>query len=105
LNERLIELRKTLGLTQKEFADKIGIARTTLTGFELGKNIPTERTLISIVSVFGVNIEWLKTGEGDMFFSNSNFEKFIKIYNSLNPVLQEFLTNTAIGLLDIQDLL
>lgn len=103
MNERIIELRKILGLTQAEFSSKIGIARTTLTGIELGKAKLNERTLISIVSVFNVNAEWLKTGIGEIFNSNSNYEKFIELYESLNPVLKDFLFNIANDLLDIQD--
>lgn len=103
MNERILELRKILGLTQLEFAKKIGIARSTLAGIELNKAEITERTILVIVSVFGVNIEWIKQGKGEIFNVSSNYQKFIEIYKSLNPIFQEFLTNTAISLLDVQD--
>lgn len=34
MNERIKELRKTLGFTQQEFADKIGVKRNTVATYE-----------------------------------------------------------------------
>lgn len=66
MNERLKELRKILGLTQQEMADKIGVKRNTIATYESGKVDPSSRTLADICKEFGVREEWLRTGEEPM---------------------------------------
>ena len=44
LNDRIKEARLRNGMTQEQLADKIGVAKSTLTGYEKGNrepNIPT----------------------------------------------------------------
>lgn len=45
LGNKLRRIRKELNLTQKEVADKCSISRSTLTYYELGKNLITTRNL------------------------------------------------------------
>ena len=40
MGERLKDLRKALGLTQQEFADRIGIARGNIGAYEVSKKFP-----------------------------------------------------------------
>lgn len=65
--ERLKILRKNLGLTQKEFADRIGIKRNSYANYEIGRNTPLDAIVLSICREFNVNEEWLREGTGDMF--------------------------------------
>ena len=67
MDERLKELRKSLGLTQEAFSTKIGIKRNTLANYEVGRNDPIDAVLFSICSVFNVNEDWLRNGQGEMF--------------------------------------
>lgn len=66
MQNRLKELRKTLRLTQADFAVKLNIKRGTVAAYEVGQEIP-DRAIADIVRVYGVNESWLRTGEGDMF--------------------------------------
>lgn len=72
MNERLKKLRKTLDLTQQEFANRIGIARGNIASYEVGKNSISDAVIALICREFNVNEEWLRTGEGEMFNSNKN---------------------------------
>ena len=65
--ERIRALRKTLGLTQKEFADRIGITYQMLGLYERGEYDPPDKVLKLISSTFGVSYNWLKTGQGEMW--------------------------------------
>ena len=67
MNERLKELRKSLGFTQQAMADKLGIKRNTVATYEIGKAIPSDRTISDICREFHVNEEWLRSGTGEMF--------------------------------------
>ena len=64
MNERLKELRKVLGLSQREFSEKINIGASTLAMFERN---PKEIHIAAICDNFHVNEEWLRAGEGEMF--------------------------------------
>lgn len=67
MQRRLKELRKELGLTQNEFAVRLGLSSGTIVTWETrGGNVP-ERQQERIARLFGVNPEWLKTGKGKMF--------------------------------------
>lgn len=66
-NERIKALRKSLGLTQQKFADRIGVKQNTVAQYEIGRNLPVESVLNLICREFNVNETWLRTGEGEMF--------------------------------------
>lgn len=72
MKERLRDLRRSLNLTQQEFAERIGIKRNTVANYESGRNVPTDSVLSLICREFGVSPEWLKTGAGEMFVPEGN---------------------------------
>lgn len=67
MKDRLKALRKALGYTQQEFADKLGIKRNTFAQYEIGRNEPIEAVLNLICDRFSVSKIWLTTGRGSMF--------------------------------------
>lgn len=103
MNSRIKELRNSLGLTQLDFASKIGL-KSSISEIENGKAPITDRTIISICSVFNVNENWLRTGKGDMFNTlEKNYNEFFSIFKNLKPALQDFLIKIAKDLLDTQN--
>lgn len=66
-NERILELRKILGLTQAEFGSKIGLKQAIIGQMEKGGRNLTDRTATLICEKYNVNEQWLRTGEGAMF--------------------------------------
>lgn len=67
MRKRLREIRKKLGYTQNEFGKRIGITGSTVSDIERGKLSLTERNISLICEKLGVNKNWLKNGEGEMF--------------------------------------
>ncbi|WP_291235938.1 helix-turn-helix transcriptional regulator [Frisingicoccus sp.] len=67
MKERLKQLRKTLDITQQEFADRIGIKRNSYANYETGRNTPIDAIILSICREFNVNEEWIRNGTGEMF--------------------------------------
>ncbi len=70
MNTRIRELRKTLNLTQKEFAQKIGLKQNAISYMEKADSTVTEQNIRTICSQFSVNENWLRTGAGKMFLEN-----------------------------------
>lgn len=75
MNERLRKLRKTLDMTQQEFAEKLGIKRSTMATYESGRNEPIDAVISLICREFDVNEHWLRTGEGEMFIELTKEEE------------------------------
>lgn len=101
---RLLVLRKTLNLSQEQFANKIGLKGSSICDIEHGRANLTQSNKLLICSIFSVNLEWLENGLEPMFNEkNPYFDEFFQIFSTLNPTLQKFLLDTAKHLLDIQD--
>ena len=67
INERLVQLRKSLGLSVRAFADKVNVSGGLISNIENGRRELTDRTILDICREFNVNEKWLRTGEGEMF--------------------------------------
>ena len=67
MKDRIKKLRKSLDMTQQEFAERIGVKRNTVGQYEIGRNVPVESVLTLMVREFHVNEKWLRYGEGEMF--------------------------------------
>lgn len=67
MNERIKKLRRSLDLTQQEFADRIGIKRGAIANYEIGRNTPADSVISLICREFNVSENWLRTGTGEMF--------------------------------------
>lgn len=66
MNERIKATRKASGLTQSEFAERIGASRDKMASYETGRVVPSDTVLKMISREFSVSFAWLKTGEGPM---------------------------------------
>lgn len=59
LGRRMKDKRKSLGYTQKEVADRIGIARTTYAMYESESRDPDTKTLENLADFYGVSTDYL----------------------------------------------
>ena len=83
INERIKELRKKLGLTQIEFAEKIGLKKSAASWIEKKGSNVTASNIQLISTTFNVSEEWLTNGTGDMFTNTDEqaLNQMIKKYN------------------------
>jgi len=93
VNERLALARKTLKLTQREFAEKISVTTGFIASMELGDRKVNPRIMKLISSMFNVNLQWLETGDGEMFYNDTEqeIEEIISLYKRLNPFFKKFI--------------
>lgn len=78
MKEQLKKLRKHLDMTQQAFADKIGMKQNTIAQYEMGRTVPSDAIVFSICREFGINENWLRTGEGEMFEELTEQQKLMK---------------------------
>lgn len=57
LKETLKRLRAARKLTQKQVAEKLGIATVTVSGWEIGKRVPEPHMLPKIAGLFGITVD------------------------------------------------
>lgn len=122
MNERIRELRKSLGLTLEKFGEPIGVKKSTLSSLENGSSGITTQMIKSICLKYNVNEEWLINGTGDMFTeidrddqlmrwaasvlkddSDSFRKRFVTMLSSLSVDEWQFLENKARMLIDLRD--
>ena len=86
MKDRIKKIRRDLGLTQQELANRIGIKRGAIANYEIGRNTPTDSVVSLICREFGISEEWLRYGTGEMFAPDvgDELEALVKRYDLSN---------------------
>ncbi len=125
INQRFKELRLFCKKSQEEWGKVFGITKSGVSDIERGKRNVTEQHIIMLQNwkEWKINIEWLKTGEGNMFRempeeeetasivsdlledgrNNPFYEIILEImhtYNELSPKSQEVLRDASAKLIE-----
>jgi len=58
-NEKLIELRKSKGLSQDELGQRLGVSRQTISKWELSQSYPDFQRLVLLSDYFGITLDEL----------------------------------------------
>ncbi len=79
-------LRKEIGLTQEELAEKLEISRQAVAKWELGQSYPDIEKLIELSKIFKVTVDYLlKSSEEDCLVSR------VEMNNHINDEMINFL--------------
>lgn len=65
--DRLRELRKSVGLSQTKFGERVGVGLGVIRNLEDGLTSPSPMFLDLICRTYGCDRIWLETGDGEMF--------------------------------------
>ena len=87
VRDRLMELRRTFNLTQRQLAKRVGVTSQLVSMMETGKAQLSHLTAKAMEAEFGVNHEWLLTGTGEMMARKPNASRNPIISNELTAVL------------------
>ncbi|MBE6212399.1 MAG: helix-turn-helix transcriptional regulator [Rikenellaceae bacterium] len=60
-------IRKALGITQEQLAQRLGVGKTALSMIETGKTRLSTRNRNILIQELNVNPNWLETGKGEIF--------------------------------------
>lgn len=87
-------VRKHFGDPERDdFAERLGVAKTTLANYERGERIPDASVLALYRLKLGINVNWLATDEGSMFDDPSKAPP-----QAVKPELMEKLARLASGI-------
>ncbi len=105
INMRIRQVRQTLGLSQAKFAKDISISNGYIAGIELEKRKVNDRIVKLICSAYGVNEDWLRTGEGELFDSgpDERVKQAMAIFKALRPEFQDYVLRQIDALLELQN--
>ena len=67
INKRIADAISAKGMKKSEVARRINVSPAFISQLCSGAALPSERTIVDISRVCGVNQMWLRSGEGDMF--------------------------------------
>lgn len=107
---KLKELRKDKDLKQKDVAEAINIAQSTLANYESGASLPDYPILIKLANFYNTSIDYLldnsptrlswKDADKNIELCNNDFSllKLAEIIKSLDIEDREALIHIAIGL-------
>lgn len=90
--ERLKELRKEKGFTQKELADLIGFSYQNLQKYEKGIAKPLNKNLIKISDIFDVSVSYL-LGETDVRNASSIYEIYEQLTEPRKKRVYDFTSS------------
>lgn len=80
---RTSELRKSLGLTQQAFADRLGITRGAVSKYDIDATDPSDAVISLICREFNVREAWLRDGTGEMLESKPRAEELGELVRKL----------------------
>jgi transcriptional regulator with XRE-family HTH domain len=107
MRNRIRYIRKEIGLSQEEFANKLNLKRNSITLIETGNRNASDRTIMDICETFNVNPQWLRTGDGDVFQTktkiNEKLKELTSLFDELTPELQEYIVLQTRNLLSTQE--
>ncbi|EMN90901.1 helix-turn-helix domain-containing protein [Leptospira weilii] len=76
MNSRIKKIYEDSGLTQIDFATKLGISHGSLNDLLTGRSKkPSHKTILAMRTEFNINPLWLLTGEGPMFASEEDVDR------------------------------
>ena len=90
VQDRIKQVRQSEGLTQAEFAEKIGLSRNYIAMIEIGQREPSDRTISDICRIFAIREEWLRTGSGEMQPPMTKEEEIAQLVNGAINGSSEF---------------
>ena len=97
INQRIKELRKKIGLNQRDFSKMLSLSSGYISGVEINSREVNDRLIKLIIAEFKVNEEWLRYGNGEMFREEPSNEKAARIsslYDDLPPHYQDVVLGT-----------
>ena len=104
IGKKIMELRKKNGLSQEELAEKVGVARQTISKWELGETSPDLKQSKELSKIFNVSLDELTDNDikDILVEKTSNTEKLAGIILKLIKLIVVFIVVLPILLITLR---
>ena len=104
IGKKIMDLRKASGLSQEELADKIGVARQTISKWELGETSPDIKQAKELSKIFNVSLDELTDNDikNILVEKTSNTEKLAGLILKLIKFMVIFIIVAPILLITLR---
>ena len=105
INQRILKVRKTMGLNQKEFAGRIKVSRSYMGVLESTNREINDRIIELVCLNCSVNEKWLREGSGKMFKEKPNprLDRVLRNFDKLDEHLQDYVIKQLDILVEAQE--
>ena len=83
IGERINIILKNAGKKQKDLIEILSATSASVSNMCNGKTRPSNQSMVIICKEFGINREWLETGEGEMYSHVSDNERIAEYLGEL----------------------
>ncbi len=83
---RIMQRRKTAGLTQDELAEKVGLSPNHISNIECGKNLPTTKFILQVCNILGETPDYYLLGK-----IGEDTDEITRLVRQLTPDSQRVL--------------
>ena len=91
ISDRIIERLQQISMSQKEFAEKVGIQQSTISEWKKNKTNPSSDKILAICKALDVSPEWLLSGVDPAASRGKNQEYYvIDINTDTGKLVAEF---------------
>lgn len=103
--ERLREIRKDMGMTQDEFAKKLGTSKQILSRYELDQRTPKIDQVVKYAKKLNVSVEHLVCGTemNEIFFDSLKGKPFYKIFIEVTYDLKGYMLDDLVEITKLTD--
>lgn len=91
IRNRIRQVRKGKGLSMNKFGCEMGYTKQLISLIESSRANPTDEFMQKVSLTFGVNLEWIKTGKGEVYGDNKERvdKKLINWLNHYPEIIRE----------------
>ena len=99
LSDKIVRLRKSNGMSQEEFADKLGVSRQAISRWEMGTAMPDATNILQLSRLFQVTTDYLLNDE---YQSDNDLPKVKEVKTDGIHQIMIFLITLEVMVLIIQ---
>lgn len=103
IRDRILFLLEKKGITKTEFAIKLNITQAYVSKITNKGAIPSDRLIEDICEKFGVNENWLRTGDGEMFIDVPVEDEYFKAATQISKSGDKFAMQAIIEYWKLDD--
>jgi transcriptional regulator with XRE-family HTH domain len=89
IGQNISQIRKVLKISQSTMAKELGTSQVQLSRYEKGDRTPDGDFLLKIKNKYQIDINWLISGDGEMFLGGVKEDKPIEVCDEVKEAFKK----------------